>query len=111
MVAMGVGDQTMRHPLAFNRREQGIEMRIIIGTGVNDGDVALADNVGTAARVSERAGIVGDHPPQAGREHIGHAVREVDVFNEGNCGQNARLFRQRAVNHGGECVSEAAHGG
>ena len=86
-------------------------MRIIIGTGVNDGDVALADNVGTAARVSERAGIVGDHPPQAGREHIGHAVREVDVFNEGNCGQNARLFRQRAVNHGGECVSEAAHGG
>ena len=68
MVAMGVGDQDMRHGLAAHGIEQRCGMRLVVGTGIDDRDLALADDVAHRAGEGERARIVAEHPPHAGAD-------------------------------------------
>ena len=50
MVLVGVGDQDMRDGLAPHRVEQGLDMARQVGAGVDDGDVAGADDIAAGAR-------------------------------------------------------------
>src|SRR5204863_2368408 len=45
MVAVGVGDEDMAHRLAADSIEQRSRMRLVVRTGIDDRDVALADDV------------------------------------------------------------------
>jgi len=94
MIAMGVRDQDMGDAFAGERRYKRVEMRKVVWTRINDGDLALADNVGSGAGISEGAGIIGDNAPHAGVHVVGDARREVDVLDEGDVGQGD--IRQRA---------------
>ena len=60
MVLVGMGDQDMRDRLAPHRIEQGLDMAREVGAGVDDGDVAGADDIAAGTRESDRAGIAGD---------------------------------------------------
>src|SRR5262249_37234172 len=61
VVAMGVRHQDMRHRLALDGIEQRPGMRLVIGTGIDDRDVASAYDVADSAGEGERARIVTEH--------------------------------------------------
>ena len=81
VVAMGMGDQDMRHGLAAHRIQQRLGMRLVVGTGIDDRDLALAHDVTDRAGEGERARIVAQHPPHAGTRFVDDArlQREVAV--------------------------------
>ena len=84
MVAMGVGDENMRHRLAAHGIEQRLGMRLVIGAGIDDRDVALAHDVADRAGEGERARIVAEHPPHAGPGFVGHAGFQREIAVEGD---------------------------
>ena len=48
-------------------------MGLIVGTGIDDRDLALAHNVTHRAGKGEGARIVAENPPHAGTDDLGHA--------------------------------------
>ena len=68
MVAMGVGDENVGHGLAAHGIEQRRDMGVVVRAGIEDRDFAAADDVADRAFEGERARIVGDHGPHAGRD-------------------------------------------
>ena len=113
MVAMGMGDQDMRHGLAAHGIQQRFGMRFVVGTGIDDRDLALAHDVTDRAGESERARIVAEHPPHAGARFVDDArlQREVaverDVFVRRPWGLPA-FFRFR---HARPCAGHPRLGG
>ena len=73
MIAVGVGDEDMRHGLAAHRVEQRRRMGLIIRAGIDDRDLAGADDVTDRAGEGERARIVAEHAPHAGADLLDHA--------------------------------------
>ena len=73
MVAVGVGDQNMRHGFAAHGVQQRRGMDFIVGARIDDRDLALADDVTHRAREGEGAGIVAQNPPYAGADFFDHA--------------------------------------
>ena len=78
MIAMGVGDENMRHGLAAHGVEQRGDMRGIVGAGIDDGDLAAADDVADRALEGERPRIVGHHPAHAGHRLVDRVGREIE---------------------------------
>ena len=70
MVAMGVGDKNMRHGLAAHRIEQRRDVRRIVRAGIDDRDLAAPDDVAQRTLERERARIVGQNAPHAGRAFL-----------------------------------------
>jgi len=89
MIAMGVGDDDVRHRLAAHRIKQRGRVAFIAGARVDDRDLAAANDVAQRPLEGERAWIVGEDTPHAGRDVIDDAWSEVesaierDVF--GHC--------------------------
>ena len=79
VVAMGMGDQNMRHGLAAHGVQQRFRMRLVIGAGIDDRDLALAHDVADRAGEGERARIVAEDPPHAGAGFIDDARLEREV--------------------------------
>ncbi|MGY3460664.1 hypothetical protein ACVWW5_006114 [Bradyrhizobium sp. LM3.4] len=73
MVAVGVGDEDMAHRLAADSIEQRRRMRLVVRTGIDDRDVALADDVTDRAGESERARIATKHAPHTGADFLDDA--------------------------------------
>jgi hypothetical protein len=84
MVAVGVSDDDVRHGLAPHRVEQGRDVRLVDGAGIDDGDAAAADDVAHRALEGERAGIVAQDAPDAGRYLLDLARREIESLVEGD---------------------------
>ena len=70
MIAMGVGDEDMRHGLAAHRVEQRRAVGGIVGTGIDDRDLAAADDVAHRALEGERARVVAQDAPHAGHRLV-----------------------------------------
>src|SRR5580700_342302 len=60
MITVGVRDEYVGDGLAADGVKQRTDMRIVIGTGIEDRDFATANDVTDRALIGERAGIVGD---------------------------------------------------
>ena len=89
MVAVGVGDEDVRHLLAGEVHQQRLDMLGEVGAGVDDRDLALADHIGAGAAKGERAGIARDDPADAGGHRlqlaviVGEVAAERDVDGHG----------------------------
>src|SRR5471032_836162 len=94
MIAMRVGDEDMRDLLALYRTEHGVDMRAIVGAGIENGDFACTYDVGAGAGEGERAGIGRQDPAHMCRDAVHPARRRVEVAIEGD-----------VVGHGTDCVS------
>ena len=84
MVAMRVGDENMRHRLVAHGIEQRGDVDRIVGAGIDDGDLAAADDVGERALEGERPRIVGHHPAHAGHHLVDGVGGEIERLVEGN---------------------------
>src|SRR5262245_35905681 len=81
---MGVRDQDMRYRLALDGIEQRLGMRLVVGTGIDDRDIALAHDVTDRAGEGERARIVAEDAPHAGTGFLDHAGLQGEIAIEGN---------------------------
>jgi hypothetical protein len=70
MVAMGVGDQDARHGLAGEGVNQCCPMRGVVGAGIDDGDLAGADDIGVGAGEGERSRIAADQAADQRRQPV-----------------------------------------
>ena len=53
MIAVGVGDQDVRHGLAAHRIEQRLRVRLVVRPGIDDRNLALAHDVADRTGESE----------------------------------------------------------
>ena len=97
MVAMGVGDEDVRHRLAAHRVEQRRDMGVVVGAGIEDRHLAAADDVADRALEGERARIVGRHRTHQRR----HLFRPVGLEIE-------RLVERDVVGHAHTLLKRAA---
>ena len=81
---MGVGHENMGDGFAADRIEQGCDMRLIERTGVDDGNLAFADDIGQRSLERERAWIVGEDAPHARCDPLHRIGRKVEALVEGN---------------------------
>ncbi len=77
VVAMTVGDEDRAHPLTLERCHQRVAVRVDHRPGVDDGDVAIADDVGAGAVIRELRRVLGDDPPDEWRHLHGFAVARI----------------------------------
>src|ERR1700733_11401304 len=62
---MGMGDEDVGHRLAAHRIEECCDMSVVIGPGIEDCDLAAADDVADRALEGEWARVIGcDRPHQ-----------------------------------------------
>jgi hypothetical protein len=73
MVAVGVGDEDVGHGLAAHRIEQRGCVRFVVGTGVDDRDVALADDITHRAGEGKRRRVIAEDAAHAGPHFIDSA--------------------------------------
>ena len=103
MVAMGVGDEDVRHRLAAHGVQERRNMGVIVGAGIEDGDIAAADDVADRAFEGERAGIIGGNRPHAGRHLgrlVGHKIESlVENGRRRSCATRPTLLAQTCSNH------------
>src|SRR5215216_2187209 len=64
MIPVSVSNEDVGHPLAVEAGQQRLDMLGEIGTGIDDGDLAFADDIGAGALIGERARVAGDDPPE-----------------------------------------------
>jgi hypothetical protein len=84
MIAVGVGDENVRHRLVSHGIEQRADMGGIVRTRVKDRNLAAADDVTDGAFECERTRIVG-HDPTHTRHRLVHDIgREFEVLVERN---------------------------
>ena len=96
VIDMGVGDQDVRHRLAAHGAQHGVDMVLLVGAGIDDRHLAVADDVGAGALEGEGTGIVGDDAADQRRHFHRRAVVELEVLDEGNAGHETLLRRGRA---------------
>ena len=83
MVAMAVRDEDMRQPLVLDRGGNRLQVPLVGGTRVDDGDVAAADEIAIGAEKGVGARIVGDDTPDARRDLLGDAIVDILTAIEG----------------------------
>ena len=76
---MGVRDEDVGDPRPANRVHQGVHMCGVRRAGVEDGEIAAADQEGVGPLKCERAGIWGGDAPDAGRDFHRLAVTRVEI--------------------------------
>jgi hypothetical protein len=79
VVAVGVGDQDVGHPLARQTGEQGLDVLGEIGAGIDHRDLAATDDVGSGAPECEGAGVAGDDAADPRRHRLEPAVFEREL--------------------------------
>src|SRR5215475_2852337 len=78
MIAMGVGNDDVRHRLAAHGIKQHSGVALIERPGIDDRHVAAADNVAQRPLEGERARIIGEDTPHARRNVVNDAGSEVE---------------------------------
>src|ERR1700678_1473189 len=73
VVAVGMGDQDMRHGLAPHSIKQRRRVGRIVWAGIDDRDLAVADDVAHRSREGERTWIVAEDTPNARPYFLDHA--------------------------------------
>ena len=112
MVAMGVGDQDMGHPLAREAGEQCLDMLGEVGTGVDHRDLAAADDVGSGTPEGERARIARDDAADPRCDRLEPAVFERELAAKRDVdGHRGRLHEIARLPQGVGVISFAAEGG
>ena len=82
MVAMGVGDEDVRHGLAAHRIEQRRDMGFVVRAGIDDRHLAAADDVAHRPLEGERARVVAQQAAHARRDLLDPAGRQVEALVE-----------------------------
>ena len=78
MVPMRMGDEDVGDGLTTNGAKQRAYVRLIQRTGIDDRDMAAADDVRDRPPERERARIVGEDPPHPGHDLLDFAGREIE---------------------------------
>jgi hypothetical protein len=95
MIAMGVGYEDMSDGFPAHGVEKGIDVSVVKWTGIDDGDLTSADDIGHSSLEREWPGIVGQHPPHARGCLLYRLRRKVEGPVERNVGAHAnRLWEQ-----------------
>ncbi len=92
MVAVGMGDENMRHRLAAHGIEQRSDVRLVEWTRIDDGDLSLAHDVGDCALERERTRIVGEHAAHARQHLLDRVGRELEALVEWNVVAHANPY-------------------
>ena len=77
MVPMRMGDEDMGDSLTPNGAKQRANVRLIQRTGIDDRNMAAADDIRDCPPERERARIVGEDPPHPGHDLINLAGRQI----------------------------------
>ena len=77
VVGMGVGEQHPAHPLLHRRADDGVDVALVVGTGVDDRDLVDADEVGVGAGPGEGTRVGGDDPAHERRQRTRHTGGQV----------------------------------
>src|SRR5215475_12883869 len=104
VVMMRVGDEDMRDRPPAGRPQDGRQMRLIIGAGIDQGERAGADQIGVGALEGEVIGVVGDDAHDTGGELAWLAVGEVHRRLEG------QGFAHRGSANGGVALGRGSQG-
>ena len=75
MVLVGVGDEDVADPLAVGGGEDGVQMMVLVGAGVDDRDRTFADDIGAGAEKGEGTGVFRQHAANAGRDAFRLSIR------------------------------------
>ena len=94
MVAMGMGDQDMGHPLAGEAGQQCRDVLVEIRAGIDDRDLALADYVGPGALEGKRARIARDDTANARRHPLKPTIFERKLAAERDLGSHRRRLHE-----------------
>ena len=84
VVAVGVGDEDRRHRLVAHGIEQRADVALIGRPGVDDGDLAAADDVAERALEGERPRIISHHAADARHRLVHRVGGEIEIFVEGD---------------------------
>lgn len=84
MVSVRVRDEDVGDRFSIKGTFQRLHVGRKIRTRVDDGNVAIADDVGAGAVVGERRWIIGDYATNQRRESVDNAVLEFHFTNEGD---------------------------
>ena len=79
MIAMAMGDENISEALALDRVRDRLQMPLVGGTGIDDGDLSAADHISVGAEEGVGPGIIGDDAPDAGRDLLGDAIIDVNA--------------------------------
>ena len=93
MVAMGVRDDDLGHRLPAHRVQQRIDVLRIERTGIDDRDLPAPDDVAQRPLEGERARIVDEDAPHAGRDFLHHAGLKVELAIEGDVVGHGMMLR------------------
>ena len=84
MIAVSVRHENMGDGFTAHGVEQGGDVRLVERPGIDDRDLAAADDVGHRSFEREWSGVVGEYPPHA-RRGLRHGFgRQVEAPVEGN---------------------------
>src|SRR5262245_45843806 len=83
VVAMTVRNENISEALALDGGRDRLQMALVGGTRIDDGDLAAPDDVAVGAEKGVGPGIVGDDAPNAGAHFLGHAIIDILVAVEG----------------------------
>lgn len=92
MVAMRMGDEDVAQPLALDRREQRLDMRIDRRPRIDDRDIAVAENIAASAGEGEGARIGRDDAARRRRDADERARRGVEYRDHINSAQRYDPF-------------------
>ena len=81
---MRMRHEDMGDGFSAHRIEQGRDMRLVERTGIDDRDVAAADDIGQGPLEREWTRIIGEQPPHAGCDLLHGIGRKVETLIEGN---------------------------
>ena len=90
MVAMGVGNENVGDGFPAHGIEQRGDMRLVEWTGIDDGDLPAAHDIGDGPLEREWPGIVGEEAPHAGHHLLYRFRREIKALVERNVRAHAR---------------------
>src|SRR5262245_53171658 len=97
MIAMGVSDDDVGHRLAAHCVEERSRVAAIERPRIDDRDPAAADDVGQRPLEGERAWIIGEDTPHAGRHVVNDAGSEVESAIERYVFGHSRMTFWRGV--------------
>src|SRR5262245_50170057 len=83
VVAMTVRNENIREALALYGGRDRLQMALVGGTRIDDGDLAAPDDVAVSADKRVGPGIIGDDAANAGADLLGHAIIDILAAVEG----------------------------
>src|SRR5262245_43812046 len=90
VVAMTVRNENIGEALALDGGRDRLQMTLVGGTRIDDGDLAAPDDVTVGAEKGVGPGIIGNNPANAGADLLGHAIIDILVAVEGKLSRHLR---------------------